>query len=243
MAVNYKIIGGDGLEYGPVTLEEIRQWCEEGRVSRDTRVWRSDEQRWRTANDWDELKWDLPQPPPARLAGPESAGIEPPVEPSGPATLHTFEAAGFGMRLGAFVLDWVVLTALITIVTLPWAEPLTQLQQAAMTEAKSPNPNLALLTRFWLISLAINLPISLAYNTWFNGRRGATPGKHLLGMRVVREDGSPLGYGRAALRFLAELVSLLTFGAGYLMILVHPEKRALHDLIAGTRVIRRGPFT
>lgn len=243
MAVNYKIIGGDGLEYGPVTLEEIRQWCEEGRVSRDTQVWRSDEQRWLSAKDWDELKWDLPQPVPTSLTIPESTEVEGLDWPPGPGSRDAFQAAGFGMRLGAFVLDWVVLTALITLLTLPWAEPLTQLQQAAMTEAKSPNPNLALLTRFWLISLAINLPISLAYNTWFNGRRGATPGKHLLGMRIVREDGSPLGYGRAALRFLAELISLLTFGAGYLMILVHPDKRALHDLIAGTRVIRRGPLT
>jgi uncharacterized RDD family membrane protein YckC len=48
--------------------------------------------------------------------------------------------------------------------------------------------------------------------------------------------GDPLSLWRAILRELGYIVSLLTFGIGYLMAGIRPDKRALHDLIAGTRV-------
>ncbi len=238
MAVEYKIIGGDGREYGPASLEEIRQWCEDGRVANGTPVWRSDEQRWQPAGGWDELKWDLPKFVPATPA-PAPAPTPHEAPPSNPAPTIDEVPAGFWLRFGAYVIDWVLLTSLATLLSLPWAEPLGELQKAALAEMKASTPDYHILTRFWLLSLAINLPLGFAYNTIFNGYRGATPGKQLLGMRIVREDGSRLGYGRAALRFLAELLSMLTLGAGYLMIAIHPEKRALHDLIVGSRVIRR----
>lgn len=244
MASEYKIIGGDGREYGPVTLEEIRQWCEDGRVASGTPVWRSDEQRWQPAGGWDELKWDLPTFSPAPVAPPPlSPQNSATAAPSAvPASATDTAPAGFWIRLGAYILDWVILQAMLTLLTLPWTEPLGKLQEAARTELQAPSPDYDLLARFFLISLAISLPLALAYNTFFIGRRGATPGKQLLGLRVVREDGTKLGYGQAAARYLAELVTMLTFGAGYVMIAFHPEKRALHDLIAGTRVLQRRIF-
>ena len=229
MAAEYKMIGGDGREYGPASLEEIRVWCEEGRVGQATPVWRSDEARWQPARDWDELKWDLPEPvlPLTPVASPEMEAVPPFVV-----------AAGFWIRAAAFVIDWLILVSLVSLVTLPWAEPLSRMQTEVFAQAKSPNPDYAIITRFWLISLAIDLPLGFLYFTAFNGSRGATPGKQVLGLRIVREDGSPLGYTRAFLRRAAQLVSALTFGAGYVMVAFHPEKRALHDLLAGTRVVR-----
>ena len=146
--------------------------------------------------------------------------------------------AGFWIRAAAFLIDWLILASLVALLTAPWSEALSKLQTEVYAQMKSPSPDYAILTRYWLISLAIELPLGFLYFTSFNGSRGATPGKQLLGLRIVREDGSPLGYGRAFLRRAAELVSALTLGAGYLMVAFHPEKRALHDLLAGTRVIR-----
>ena len=65
------------------------------------------------------------------------------------------------------------------------------------------------------------------------------PGKMLFGMRVVRVDGEALSVPRALGRYLAEMLSAAALGAGYLITPFHPERRALHDLVAGTRVIRR----
>ncbi|MBN8249192.1 MAG: RDD family protein, partial [Verrucomicrobia bacterium] len=225
----YKMIGGDGREYGPASLEELRLWCEEGRLSRETLVWRGDEERWRPAADWEELKWDLPMAP-----VPEA----PPIPDPGPEPRAEVVPAGFWIRAAAYGIDWVILSVLATLITLPWAEPLAQLQEQFWAQWKANTPDPATTLRLLLISLAINLPLGFAYFAGFHGARGATPGKQALGLHVVRDDGLPLGYGRAVLRHAAEILSGLLLGAGYLLAAVTPEKRALHDLLARTRVVR-----
>jgi hypothetical protein len=42
MEITYKIIGTDGLQYGPIALEQLKLWVGEGRISRETKVLRSD---------------------------------------------------------------------------------------------------------------------------------------------------------------------------------------------------------
>ena len=66
---------------------------------------------------------------------------------------------------------------------------------------------------------------------------GKTFGMAVLGVRVVRADGSDLDPWRGFLRALVFPLSFLFFGLGFLGILVQREHRALHDLIAGTAVI------
>jgi uncharacterized RDD family membrane protein YckC len=58
-------------------------------------------------------------------------------------------------------------------------------------------------------------------------------------MRIVRSDFSRLTYRRAAIRFFAKMLSDLTMYIGYLMVGFDPQRRALHDHIADTRVIER----
>ncbi|MDE2038759.1 MAG: RDD family protein [Elusimicrobia bacterium] len=66
---------------------------------------------------------------------------------------------------------------------------------------------------------------------------GATIGKRLMGLRVVRRDGRSLGAARSLARALGHLVSMPLFDLGFLLALVHPEGRALHDLLAGSVVV------
>jgi uncharacterized RDD family membrane protein YckC len=74
------------------------------------------------------------------------------------------------------------------------------------------------------------------------GLLGATPGKWAMGLRIVDyRQRCPIGPARAVLRLAAYCVSSLTFEWGHLMILVRNDRRALHDVLAGTRVVRRGP--
>jgi uncharacterized RDD family membrane protein YckC len=83
------------------------------------------------------------------------------------------------------------------------------------------------------------LIIALAYEVYFVGRFGGTPGKLLLQMRIVRSDFSRLTYPRAAIRFFGKMLSDLTMYIGYIMVGFDPQRRALHDHIADTRVIKR----
>ncbi|HDH05175.1 MAG TPA: RDD family protein, partial [Nitrospirae bacterium] len=79
----------------------------------------------------------------------------------------------------------------------------------------------------------------LAYTTFFLGKFAATPGKMACGLKVLRADGESVSYWRAAGRHLAEFVSSLTLMIGYLMAAFDSEKRALHDRMCNTRVIKK----
>lgn len=66
---------------------------------------------------------------------------------------------------------------------------------------------------------------------------GRTVGMALLGLRVVRPDRTPVSPAAAVVRALAFPLSGAVFGLGFLGILFQAQRRALHDLIAGTAVI------
>jgi uncharacterized RDD family membrane protein YckC len=70
----------------------------------------------------------------------------------------------------------------------------------------------------------------------------ATPGKRLLGLRVETAWGAPPSLARALARHLAGLASWLTLNVGHLLVALRRDGRALHDLIAGTRVMASRPL-
>ena len=91
--------------------------------------------------------------------------------------------------------------------------------------------------------------------------RGITPGKLIVGAKIVKTNGEPIGLGRAILHFIGYFVYLLIIGLvvvglkehpflrllaavfiilfAFLIISLNRRKRGLHDLIAGTLVVRR----
>ncbi|TCN43920.1 putative RDD family membrane protein YckC [Kribbella orskensis] len=64
-----------------------------------------------------------------------------------------------------------------------------------------------------------------------------TPGKAIVGLRVVRADGGTVRPRRAFLRVCVFPLSVLLLGLGFVLIVFHRAHRALHDLIAGTAVV------
>jgi len=57
--------------------------------------------------------------------------------------------------------------------------------------------------------------------------------------RIVNLDGSRIGFGRALLRWLGSVLNGMTLGLGFLVVAFRADKRGLHDLIAGTKVVYR----
>ncbi len=93
----------------------------------------------------------------------------------------------------------------------------------------------------WLNATATSLLvflIVLCYFTLFVGAQGQTPGKMLLGLRIIRTTGEDVGYGRALVRWIGQCFSLLPLGFGFLMVAFSRRKQALHDKLAGTYVLR-----
>jgi len=76
------------------------------------------------------------------------------------------------------------------------------------------------------------------YTVMLHSLEGQTIGKLLVGIRVVGLDGDPPPVGASVLRFCAYAASLMPLGLGFVMAGLRSDKRALHDLLAGTRVER-----
>jgi len=89
-----------------------------------------------------------------------------------------------------------------------------------------------------IAALLASAGVSLAYHTLFGGAWGRTPGKMLFGLTLARADGGAPGYGQAAWRWIASWVGLGLLGLGPLLIAVTRRKQGVHDLLAGTVVLR-----
>jgi uncharacterized RDD family membrane protein YckC len=79
------------------------------------------------------------------------------------------------------------------------------------------------------------------YTSVLHALAGQTLGKLATGVRVVNVDGGPLTFGAALLRYLGYFLSLAPLGFGFVVGGLRKDKRALHDLLAGTRVERLAP--
>lgn len=140
--------------------------------------------------------------------------------------------AGFWIRLAAWVVDLVFLfltTIALTLVALITIYLGGQLGGEI-------NDQVIALAGY--SSAAIVTLSGVMYFTIFVGSCGQTPGKMLFRLKIVQVDGQEMTYGRALLRSLYWMLSLLLVGIGFLIIALTRQKRGLHDILAGTSVIR-----
>ncbi|MDE3094373.1 MAG: RDD family protein [Chloroflexota bacterium] len=84
----------------------------------------------------------------------------------------------------------------------------------------------------------IGIIVGVSYFVGFWMTQGATPGKMLLGLKVVRQDGAPVDGSTALLRYVGYIVSSIPIGLGFLWIIWDPRHEGWHDKIAKTRVIK-----
>ena len=136
-----------------------------------------------------------------------------------------FEYGGFWIRAGALLLDYVFL----------YVCNLMVLTLSGMTAAIGAE---------WVGAVAViaawfvQFLVPLVYGTFFVGRYGATPGKMICRLRIVRPDGEPVSYPRAFGRYWGTVLSGMTLGIGYIICAFDDERRTLHDMICDTRVVR-----
>lgn len=171
-----------------------------------------------------------------------SSAWQQPLAPVGPAPGVQF--AGHGARLGAYILDAIIVGLVVSVFTVIVAIPL--LGDAARVGFDNPDrfndpatwrefgPSiLAFVAGVTVIGI-----LALLYFPYFWARGGQTPGMRVTGIRVVNDrDGSPITWGTAFLRLIGYWVSSAVFSLGFIWILIDSRRRGWHDLIAGTCVI------
>jgi uncharacterized RDD family membrane protein YckC len=91
-------------------------------------------------------------------------------------------------------------------------------------------------TRDWVL-LAMDLIIDTTYSVVMVTRYGGTLGKLVCGIRVITADGHRLTYKHSLARALAQYVSTIPCGLGFVLAAFDGQKRALHDMMCNTRVI------
>jgi uncharacterized RDD family membrane protein YckC len=134
--------------------------------------------------------------------------------------------AGIATRLAAFAIDLVTILVLFDVLG-------SVVQYVVSTFSGST----------WKVS---NLPLggglflgilAFLYCTYPVAAGGRTFGMAVAGLRVVKPDGSRVGWSQAVIRILALPLSFLTLGFGFVLILLRQDHRALQDLIGGTVVV------
>ena len=134
--------------------------------------------------------------------------------------------AGFASRFASFVVDLIVLTGVFMLIL------------AAINFAASiVSGNHIDFNRNDIWVVIGYLVWGFIYFAHFWGLNGRTAGGAMFGLQVLTDDGYDVSFRRAVLRTLAFPLSFLILGLGFLGILLGDQRRALHDVIAGTVVV------
>jgi uncharacterized RDD family membrane protein YckC len=143
---------------------------------------------------------------------------------------------GFWIRFVAYLIDTIILMVAMGIVqfavlgsfmSFPHFDPQTRPETLIA-------PMLGMIGVLSLFSIAIGC----TYESFFVFKYGATPGKMALSLKVVRPNGEPVDLGRAVGRYFGKILSGIILYIGYIIAGFDSEKKALHDMICDTRVIR-----
>lgn len=148
---------------------------------------------------------------------------------SGAVVTAKWHYAGFWIRVVARLIDGIILLIVQACIALAFFGTFGAQFLPSMMRSVPIGRRLG----FQLLSYLI----AIGYETVFLHYRGATPGKMALGLKVVRSDGGPLGWGISVGRYFMYVISGLILLIGYIMVGFDDEKRALHDRVCDTRVI------
>ena len=222
----FMIIGGDGKEYGPVTVEQIRTWIRGGRANLQTKAKALGSDEWRSLADFAEFSSPDGLPP---VIAPEVAAEDP--------TL-----AHRGMRLLAALVDGFI----ESLCWMPTSQAVMKSFGGLVSAGQiSPEALVEALTGAIGRSVPYLAGLVLVQAALLTVR-GQTIGKILARIRVVRAtNGEPAGFihGFLLRGFLPRcfrhvpLIGLLFWFVDNCFIFRN-DQRCLHDLLAGTKVVK-----
>ncbi len=220
----FTIIGGDGQEYGPVTLQQLRSWVAAGRANLETQAKIAGSDEWRPLGEFPEF----------------AAPIEPPPI-IGPAVEDPTLAERWRRFVGALADG-----ALESICWTPTSIAMMQSMSEMFGDGKFDPGEFS---KAYLAAVPLSLPYLgalMVLQAVLLSLRGQSVGNLIVRTRIVRApDGEPAGFVRAFLirGFLARAIRQVPFIGGIFWIvdscfIFRDDKRCLHDLIAGTKVVK-----
>jgi len=162
-------------------------------------------------------------------------------QPTGPIAAAQLKPGGARRRFLAAMIDMAIFVVMSCLLAIPLVVEFPALPRTAPLLDR-----LATLAghhdwiHLLLITAGIWVVLWMLYFVVGWGVLGATPGQAAMGLRLVdHRQRYPIGPVRALLRLVAYSVGSLPFMAGHFLVIGRSDKRALHDMLAGTRVVRK----
>jgi uncharacterized RDD family membrane protein YckC len=144
-------------------------------------------------------------------------------------TNQTPDYAGFWIRFLAYLIDTVVMSAVLL--------PLGAVLGVVMV-ATDAGQNASILALEGLIRIVSIIVGWLYFALLESSPWQATVGKKLLGLRVIDLNGNRISFGKASGRYFGKILSTLILFIGFIMVAFSDKKQALHDVLAGTLVVK-----
>jgi len=154
--------------------------------------------------------------------------------------------AGFWLRLGALIIDGIIIGIVQFIIIFPMLTLMGVASFSALQNIDGDNMSneeaMAILPALigsvaviWMASLVVQW---LYYALMESSAKQATLGKMAVGIRVTDMNGNRISFMRASGRYFGKILSALIMCVGYLMAAFTEKKQALHDLMSGCLVVR-----
>jgi len=221
------IRGDDDKEYGPVNLEELREWVRENRAGLGTFV-RTDQPDapWQHWQQYPELV--------ALLAEVQATGVAP-----GSLDQSVLVIAPLPKRILAFILDlilsYILVLPIVTILLLAYMPDLMVALSVAWKTSPYVTP--AISTKDDVILELVYMTVVTLYMAGFHAAHGRTPGKSIMRLRVIDQNGNQPCLRKTLLRALALIFSMNLLFLPVAWAFLNPQRRAFHDFVAGTCVV------
>ena len=226
--IDTSITDGDRRQ-GPYSIDEIRDFVNEGKIKDETLVWHSGETNWKAWKDYPEAS-EPPEPTEEEL-------LKQTIETLLQSKLNRKRYAGFFVRANAFIIDNLILSVVgalfLYVMSLAGMLDLNAVSEIVNQYIDNPAST-------ELVSKALEIPGMSAFFTIWSFVQAVYFIVFLLRIHVEMANGEKLSWAFSIFRFVASIVTqatLIFYGLGYLIVLIDPQKRALHDFIAQTRVV------
>lgn len=208
-----------GQQYGPVPLLELRQRIAGAQLQPGDLVWHPSLPNWVM---------------PSTL--PQFADIQVPLQYQNAYLNQGGGYAGFWLRVGASIIDALVLWIPGVLIQLPFQFMLQSQMRGVRPGQFPPASFFGMLAGIYAIDICMRwLYFALMESS---GKQG-TLGKMACGIKVTDMDGNRIGFGQATGRYFGKIVSGLTIGIGFIMAGTTEKKQGLHDIMAKTLVVRK----